>query len=179
LKWRFPSNASIDSHSELVVWTDLDTTQLGLHANFKLSSAGDSIYLSNSSGFVIDSVYFGPQSSDISYFRCPNGVGSFNYTLSFTFNQSNCPTGLSDENKNEHISIFPNPTSDAVTVNSEYPVNNIKLYDLNGKCIMNVNIGNEKNFKLELLGIDDGIYLMQLNNSKSSNRIEIIRTYEK
>jgi hypothetical protein len=162
-----------------VVWTDLDTTQQGLHANFKLASLGDSVYLSNSSGFVIDSVYLGPQSPDISYFRCPNGVGSFNYTLSFTFNQSNCPTGLSDENKNEHISIFPNPTSDAVTVNSEYPVNNIKLYDLNGKCIMNVNIGNEKNFKLELLGIDDGIYLMQLNNSKLSNRIEIIRTYEK
>ena len=56
LKWRFPNSASIDSHSELIVWTDMDTTQQGLHANFKMSALGDSVYISNSAGFVIDKI---------------------------------------------------------------------------------------------------------------------------
>jgi hypothetical protein len=174
LKWRFPINASIDSHSELIVWTDGDSTQQGLHTNFKLSAAGDSVYISNSSGFVIDSVYFGPQSPDISYFRCPNGIGNFGYTLSYTFNQSNCPTSIG-ELGSEKISVYPVPSQGSITIESKVNINNIKLFDLTGKCVLNVNIGNENNYKMELPTLNDGLYLLQINNSELVKRIQIVK----
>jgi hypothetical protein len=174
LKWRFPINASIDSHSELIVWTDGDSTQQGLHTNFKLAAAGDSIYISNSSGFVIDSVYFGAQSPDISYFRCPNGIGNFSYTLSYTFNQSNCPTSIG-ELGSEKISVFPVPSQGSITIESKVNINNIKIFDLTGKCVLNINIGNENNYKMELPTLNDGLYLLQINNSELVKRIQIVK----
>jgi hypothetical protein len=174
LKWKFPANVSIDSHSELVVWTDMDTTQQGLHSNFKLAAAGDSVYLSNSAGFVIDSVYFGPQSPDISYFRCPNGIGNFSYTLSYTFNQSNCPTSIGALSP-EKISVYPVPSQGSITVESKVKINNIKIFDLTGKCVLNVNTGNENNYKMELPTLNDGLYLLQLNNSELVKRIQIVK----
>jgi hypothetical protein len=177
-KWKFPVNASIESHSVLVVWTDGDSLQQGLHTNFKLSAAGDSVYISNADGFVIDSVYFGPQSPDISYYRCPNGIGSFTYTLSFTFNQSNCPTGLNEFNQQFNIDLYPNPCANSIDVRSDFIINNIKIFDLNGKCLMNVNIAGENNFKLELKRLSDGLYLIQFNNSNFNKKIEILRSNE-
>jgi len=174
LKWRFPINASIDSHSELIVWTDGDSTQQGLHTNFKLAAAGDSIYISNSAGFVIDSVYFGAQSPDISYFRCPNGIGNFSYTLSYTFNQSNCPTAIDDIREGQ-FKVYPIPAQGSITIESKLNINNIKLIDLTGKCVLNVNIGNENNYKMELPALNDGLYLLQLNNSDLVKRIQIVK----
>ena len=174
LKWKFPSNASIESHSVLIVWTDLDTLQQGLHTNFKLAAAGDSVYISNSDEFVIDSVYFGPQSPDISYYRCPNGIGSFGYTLSFTFNQSNCPTSINELEANQ-LNVFPNPSRGSISVQSQFNINNIKIFDLTGKCVINVNIGNENNYQMELPGLDNGLYLLQINNSELVKRIQIVK----
>ncbi len=174
LKWKFPAYASIDSHDELIVWTDMDTTQQGLHSNFKLAAAGDSVYISNSAGFLIDSVYFGAQSSDISYYRCPNGIGNFSYTLSFTFNQSNCPTAI-NEFSNEKLSVYPVPSDGSLTIKSQININNVKLFDLSGKCVLNVSIGNENNYKMELPGLNDGLYLLQINNSDLVKRIQIVK----
>jgi hypothetical protein len=174
LKWKFPANANIESHRVLVVWTDLDTTQQGLHTNFKLAAAGDSVYITNSAGFVIDSVYFGPQSPDISYYRCPNGIGNFSYTLSFTFNQSNCPTAINELDADQ-LNVFPVPSRGSLSINSKININNIKLIDLTGKCVMDVNIGNENNYQMELPGINDGLYLLQINNSNFVKRIQIIK----
>jgi hypothetical protein len=173
-KWKFPVNANIESHSVLVVWTDGDSLQQGLHTNFKLSAAGDSVYISNADGFVIDSVYFGPQSPDISYYRCPNGIGSFTYTLSFTFNQSNCPTAI-NELSNEQLSVYPVPSPGSITIEFMFNINNIKLFDLTGKCVLNVNIGNENNYKMELPTLNDGLYLLQINNSELVKRIQIVK----
>ena len=172
-KWKFPVNASIESHSVLVVWTDGDSLQQGLHTNFKLSAAGDSVYISNADGFVIDSVYFGPQSPDISYYRCPNGIGSFTYTLSFTFNQSNCPTAI-NELSNEQLSVYPVPSQGSITIESKFNINNIRLFDLTGKCVLNVSIGNENNYKMELPGLNAGLYLLQINNGDLIKKIQIV-----
>jgi hypothetical protein len=71
-----------------VVWcSGLDGEIQGeTHANFKLSSGGDAIYLStlqSGSIQVVDSIVFGEQSSGISYGRKPNACGpwkNFNNT---------------------------------------------------------------------------------------------------
>jgi hypothetical protein len=123
---------------------------------------------------VIDSVYFGPQSPDISYYRCPNGIGNFSYTLSFTFNQSNCPTAINELGMDQ-LTIYPIPSQGSISIKAQFNINNVKVFDLTGKCVLNVNIGNENNYQMELPGLHDGLYLLQINNSDLVKRIQIIK----
>jgi len=78
-KWWIPSSNSalttIGAGGYLLIWADNDTTDAGLHANFKLDAAGEEIGLFDSDGITqIDSVTFGEQTDDISYGRYPDAV---------------------------------------------------------------------------------------------------------
>lgn len=75
--WQFPDNTTIAPNGYLIVWADEDSGQVGLHANFKLSVDGDHIRLSNIDGSVLDTITFGPQSTNLSMMRIPNGTGNF------------------------------------------------------------------------------------------------------
>ncbi|MDP8205594.1 MAG: CotH kinase family protein [Candidatus Electryonea clarkiae] len=86
-KWLFP-DTTIFPHEYLVVWTDNDVDQDGLHAGFRLSTSGDDIYLVDTDTMVVDEVYFGVQSADISTGRFPNGTGDF-ISMYPTFSEPN------------------------------------------------------------------------------------------
>ena len=94
--------------------------------------------------------------------------------MSYTFNQSNCPTSIG-ELGSEKISVYPVPSQGSITIESKVNINNIKLFDLTGKCVLNVNIGNENNYKMELPTLNDGLYLLQINNSELVKRIQIVK----
>jgi len=73
-KWRIPISNSvvttIPAGGYLLIWTDNDTTDAGLHANFKLDADGEELALFDTDGStLIDSVAFGAQTTDISYGR--------------------------------------------------------------------------------------------------------------
>lgn len=79
-KWRIPSGSpevtNIGSKDHLLLFADENILQGPLHLNFKLSSGGESIGLSAKSGeaFIwLDSIHFGPQLSDASFGRYPDG----------------------------------------------------------------------------------------------------------
>jgi hypothetical protein len=76
-KWQIPAGnrilTTIPAEGFLVIWADGDTTSPGLHASFKLSANGDSLYLFNSDGITrIDSIEFGVQIPNVSYGRYPD-----------------------------------------------------------------------------------------------------------
>lgn len=75
-KWRFPDGTLLAAKSYLVVWADEDGSATpGLHANFKLSSKGESVFLVDSdqrSNAVIDYVKFDAQTEDVAYGRLPS-----------------------------------------------------------------------------------------------------------
>lgn len=77
MKWQFPAGTTIPGHGFLIVWADDDAGQAGLHANFKLSAAGEQVWFTDTAGAVIDSVSFGLQTTDLSMARVPNGTGDF------------------------------------------------------------------------------------------------------
>jgi|WetSurMetagenome_2_1015567.scaffolds.fasta_scaffold970615_1 hypothetical protein len=87
-KWKFPEKTNITANGYLIIWADNDTLETGLHANFKLSSAGEEAILTNPQNVVIDKVVFPAQTLDITYSRIPNGTGDFKWS-SPTFNRSN------------------------------------------------------------------------------------------
>jgi hypothetical protein len=87
-KWEFPSGTSIPGNGYLIIWADNDSAQVGLHANFKLSSQGEEVLLSTPDGTLIDKVIYPGQTLELSFSRNPDGTGSFRWQIP-TFNTSN------------------------------------------------------------------------------------------
>jgi hypothetical protein len=89
-KWQFPQGTSITGNGYLIIWTDSDSTQPGLHTNFKLSSTGEDAVLSKPDETIVDKTSFPSvsQTGESSYSRVPDGIGSFNWQTP-TFNKSN------------------------------------------------------------------------------------------
>ena len=65
----------------MIVWADEDGgASEGIHANFKLSADGESLYLTSSdqdSNYIMDSIQFGVQEEDISFGRTSPSESNF------------------------------------------------------------------------------------------------------
>lgn len=88
LKWQIPSGTTISGNGYLIIWADKDSTQIGLHSNFKLSSDGEVVILSKSDGIILDEIVYPAQTLELSYSRLPNGTGSFKWQNA-TFGKTN------------------------------------------------------------------------------------------
>ena len=110
-QWSFPQGTVIEPDGYLTVWADEDEAQEGLHANFKLSTSGESVILVNPADTsIVDAIDYAEQTTDISYGRFPNGIGAFQ-TMNPTFNQENTvTTGIEDVLvNNDVLKVYPNP----------------------------------------------------------------------
>lgn len=87
-KWQIPQGTSIPANGYLIIWADKDTTQIGLHANFKLSSLGEVLIFSEPDQTLVDEVVYPLQTLELSYSRSPNGAGAYKWQ-SPTFNRMN------------------------------------------------------------------------------------------
>jgi hypothetical protein len=93
-KWKIPSNTLILPDSFLIIWADNDSLQIGLHANFKLSSQGETVSLVDPDFKVIDKIDYGivPLGIQQSFARIPDGTGEFAWTETPTWNNKNLKT---------------------------------------------------------------------------------------
>ena len=89
-RWAFPANTTIPARGTLIVWAD-DKNNLttGLHANFKLSAGGETLYLVKPDKSFADQVTFADAQTDESYSRSPNGSGGWQWTNRPSFNAVN------------------------------------------------------------------------------------------
>jgi hypothetical protein len=69
------------------------------------------------------------------------------------------------------ISIFPNPTNDAVTVASSggdgAGIDNIQVIDVNGKKVGNYSYMHTKTTTISLKQLPPGTYMLRVNNKIS------------
>ena len=78
LKWKFPSGIIPANGYFLVFASDKDVDVSGeLHTNFKLSSSGEYLFLSNSNEILIDSITFPELDADLSYGRIADNNDSW------------------------------------------------------------------------------------------------------
>jgi hypothetical protein len=74
-KFQIPANTTIPANGTLLVWADEDGTQGPLHANFKLSSGGESVVLFANDGItLLDQFDFGLQEADVATGRIFDGA---------------------------------------------------------------------------------------------------------
>ncbi len=88
-KWQIPlgdpAATTMDAGGYLLIWADGDIDDPGLHAGFKLSDEGEEIGLFAPDGLtMIDGFSFGPQYTDVSYGRYPDGGSEFRF-LTYPF----------------------------------------------------------------------------------------------
>jgi hypothetical protein len=80
--WQFPAGTTVAPGGHLLVWCDEDPEQGLLHANFKLNREGEEIGLfdTDAHGNVpLDTIIFGPQQTDVSWGRKPDGSGTWRF----------------------------------------------------------------------------------------------------
>ena len=82
--WQIPDDnpfaTTVPPDGYLLIWADNDTTEAGLHANFKLNAAGDQVGLFDAdAGTLIDAITFGDQATGISYGHFPNASGNLRF----------------------------------------------------------------------------------------------------
>ena len=68
---------------------NLNIVQEGLHTNFKIDAAGETIFLFNSSGILLDSLYIYDMKPDISIGRKPDGAETVQFFISPTPGKEN------------------------------------------------------------------------------------------
>jgi spore coat protein CotH len=165
-KFTIPQNTIIQPNGYLIIWADEDpSTTSYVHANFKLAAGGEQLMLSAPGGAVLDSITFGPQTTDRSMARCPDGAGSFSVATYPTFKLSNCAIGINELNANEaSIQVFPNPANAYMVIRySEGDQQVVQVYNTVGQEIY-------KNSYLNDLIIDTstwepGMYFVRSGNS--------------
>jgi hypothetical protein len=93
-KFVFPAGTSIEPGGYLRLYADSDTASSGIHLGFALDGDGESLYLYNGSGQLLDSVQFGLQLPDLSIGRIGDD-GRWTLTVP-TFGRANIAQPLGD-----------------------------------------------------------------------------------
>jgi len=70
-----------------------------------------------------------------------------------------------EDNSFTNFNIYPNPTNNVIHINAiQFPVKNIKIYDLGGKLLKSKNYNSKINIKTNISNFSNGIYILKLNN---------------
>lgn len=166
-QWTFPDGTSIAPNGFLIVWADDDEGQAGLHTNFKISASGESLYLSDANGDIIDDITFGAQTTDVSYARIPNGTGSFQAVAS-TYNANNDLSTSIQPILEETIGlqVYPNPASDLFHVKiteQNATSHEVSVYDLRGNVLYKDAVTGEATIQTN--GWAAGMYVVRAGNA--------------
>jgi hypothetical protein len=134
-KWQIPAGTIIEPNGYLIIWTDEDGGQSGLHTNFKLGSTGESVIFSDGM-FLYDQVDFPALLSDQVYARCPD-AGTFTIGDFPTFAATNnCFVGVDEASLSMDITVYPVPTNGNVFVSSKENAKlAIHVIDLQGRLL--------------------------------------------
>jgi hypothetical protein len=136
-KWQFPSNATTLSGVPglPIVWCDNAIYQKGMHANFKLNDTGTSIFLSDATGKILDSLSWDflllPNQS---YMRCNSAVGTnTSLALPTSFGMPNCGVAVKPYLSNRFLSLVPNPAVDVIKIVFDSDISVVKAVDVYGR----------------------------------------------
>lgn len=117
IKYAIPANTVIPAKGFLVLICD--DTGTGLNTNFKLTSDGETVYLENTKGALIDKVEFPALNDGQSYGRYPDGSTSLAISGNVSQGISNCDTQAPVITNTTQTPLVP-ALSDVVTIKTEF-----------------------------------------------------------
>lgn len=145
---------------------------------FKIKSDGTSF--SVVSNFDDGNDSNGPMGSLISdgtflYGLTTYGGSDLNGTIfKFQYCTSGCGTDIQDNNLDNNLTIFPNPTNGLFNLKiNTFENTQIKVYNVLGECIYQ-NISTSSNFQIDLSSQTSGVYFIQLHTEQGTINKKII-----
>jgi hypothetical protein len=159
-----------------------------LHLDIKLGAEGEEIGLSvinNNIFHWLDTVSYGPQTTNVSYGRYPDAASDWEMMTQFTPGASNRLTSVPVVSKQDfRVYVYPNPAEDIAWLqitglNEESSGSfEINLYDLTGRIILNEVIrawGTEYSGSIDLSEIPPGFYILKIGNGVEQISTRLIR----
>ena len=128
LKYQFSDSIYLYPDSLLLLWADNDEEQGVGHLNFKLSSVGEEILLTNPDQLLIDSIYFSQQQTDFSYGRYPNYNGIWGLMDNPTPGVFNLPHDSSEYSQEAFVSIESGVYEEDIVVEILSDTEDIDIY---------------------------------------------------
>lgn len=166
-----------------IIWADDDTEQGSMHADFKLSADGESIFLLYSL-LLVDDITYPELDEDVSFGRWPDGSGEWEILAVATPGTHNEGGGTGIESQETSIMqlLMENPFSSAGIVNLQGNSGfaQLDVYDLNGRLVdspFQRVIDSSEFFSWDTSALTTGMYLLRFtqNNQTVTRRITIIK----
>jgi len=101
----------------------------------------------------------------------------FDYNYPVTTNEAETIfelMGTEDMNLNNQVSIYPNPTKDKFTIQSEDKIQSIEIYDVNGR-LMQVTKLNSNQAVQDISKLPKGVYMLKIQSEKSTIKYKLIK----
>jgi hypothetical protein len=141
-KYLLPSGTSIPAKGFLIL--NCNDQGAGLNTNFKLSSTGETVYLENATGSLIDKVEFPALDNGQSYARFPDGSASLAITGNTTKGITNGESEAPAVSKVDRTPLVPS-IDQIVTVKAQLisnaNISSVKLfYRLNGASFTSIDM---------------------------------------
>ena len=83
-------------------------------------------------------------------------------------------TASVDKIQGFELSLYPNPATDIVNINTSISIDNVRIYDLTGRIVMEAN-PNKMNFDLDVTDLSKGVYLVKLNAGNKEATTKLIK----
>ncbi len=111
---------------------------------------------------------------DSSYYAFESEPGTFYNRFTLIF-QSEVTLGP-DENELDSVMVFPNPTSNSLTVYSPNAnLRNIEVYDILGKRLAENIQGEHHGYTIELSSLETGVYFVKIDTESGSVTKKVIK----
>jgi predicted extracellular nuclease len=174
-KKEFPSGTLIPAQGFYVVVTDTADFE-GDASGFGLSSGGETVWLEDINGTLIDTVVFSAMDVTQSYGRYPDGSPNWQLSNTITRGTPNMVTAVEDENfivsEYNLAQNYPNPFNPSTTIYYTIPKNSfvqLKVFDLLGQEIASL-VNEDKptgNYKVnfDASTLPSGVYIYKLQAS--------------
>ncbi|MDX1911309.1 MAG: lamin tail domain-containing protein, partial [Saprospiraceae bacterium] len=172
-KWQaplhFPGQTTLPPYGFMLLWADEQPEQGVLHADFKLSAGGETVFVyqrSETAYTVVEQLEFGPQSADISRGRYPDGGTEIAF-MSPTPGASNLLSGVDPVNL-EVLRVYPNPFSQALFVHAENVEKPYNLFLVNalGQTVAAIREQYQETAVLRRDALPAGLYTVILLDAK-------------
>ena len=167
-KWSLPLGTRVPAGGYLVIWADEDSSQGPLHANFKLSALGETLYLYDSNLVLQDELIFAAQVADSSLARIPNGSGPFVRRPHTIAANNNWALGVeTTQARQPLLTLYPNPAQDILRVRLNLLEDaspwRIELVDVTGR-VHRTHEGWGGDISLSVEGMTAGTYWLRLSH---------------
>ncbi|CAL2093359.1 conserved protein of unknown function precursor containing a T9SS type A C-terminal secretion signal [Tenacibaculum sp. 190524A02b] len=168
LKWKIPdtdaSKTTVPANGFLLLWADKDLEQGANHLDFKLKGTDQVILTAPDATTKIQEISFTDIDTGTSYGAKVDGDADY---ITFTIPTPGATNGnvLSTDDidvVNNKIGIYPNPTTNNITIQGTFTDLKWKLFNLNGQLIKS---GTDK--KIYLDNVSTGLYFLNINNKKN------------